>query len=130
MVPKGRPWGLPLEVRALLVAAYWRTNLTMRQLAPLFGVSKSAADRINDHLEPKLALQPRQRFAKDTDLEAVMRGTGPHDCQHDERRGVAEAGVLPVFVSAGPLPTRPSRPPALLLTWPGRWRVRDRHHQA
>jgi hypothetical protein len=30
----------------LLVAAYWRTNLTMRQLAPLFGVSKSAADRI------------------------------------------------------------------------------------
>ncbi len=42
-VRKGRPWNLPLENRALLVAAYWRTNLTMRQLAPLFGVSKSAA---------------------------------------------------------------------------------------
>lgn len=55
-----------MEDRVLLVAAYWRTNLTPRQLAPLFGVSKSAADRIIDHLGPKLALQPRQRFAKGT----------------------------------------------------------------
>ncbi|MFD9259794.1 transposase [Streptomyces sp. NPDC059538] len=63
-VRRGRPWGLPLEDRALLVAVYWRTNLTMRQIAPLFGVSKSAADRIIDHLGPMLALQPRKRFAK------------------------------------------------------------------
>jgi Transposase DDE domain/Helix-turn-helix of DDE superfamily endonuclease len=54
----GRPWGLPLEDRVLLVAAYWRTNLTMRQLAPLFGISKSAADRLIDHLAPYLALAP------------------------------------------------------------------------
>ncbi|MFH9609160.1 transposase [Streptomyces sp. NPDC017448] len=72
-VRKGRPWSLPLEDRALLVAAYWRTNLTMRQLAPLFGVSKSAADRIIDHLGPILALQPRKRFAKDTVL--IVDGT-------------------------------------------------------
>ncbi len=72
-VRKGRPWSLPLEDRALLVAAYWRTNLTMRQLAPLFGVSKSAADRIIDHLGPMLALQPRKRFAKDTVL--IVDGT-------------------------------------------------------
>lgn len=26
----GRPWDLSLEDRILLVAAYWRTNLTMR----------------------------------------------------------------------------------------------------
>ncbi|GAA3251816.1 hypothetical protein GCM10010493_27030 [Streptomyces lavendulae subsp. grasserius] len=65
-VRKGRPWSLRLEDRALLVVAYWRTNLTMRQLAPLFGVSKSAADRIIDHLAPMLVLQPRKRFAKDT----------------------------------------------------------------
>ena len=32
---KGRPWSLPLQDRVLLVAAYWRTNLTLRQLAPL-----------------------------------------------------------------------------------------------
>ena len=44
-VKRGRPWGLPLEDRVLPVAAYWRTNLTMRQLAPLFGVSKSVVDR-------------------------------------------------------------------------------------
>ncbi|MEU0131192.1 transposase family protein [Streptomyces sp. NPDC006289] len=45
-VRKGRSWSLPLEDRALLVAAYWRTSLTTSRLAPLFGVSKSAADRI------------------------------------------------------------------------------------
>ncbi|MET9465943.1 transposase [Streptomyces sp. NPDC006544] len=72
-VRKGRPWSLPSEDRALLVAAYWRTNLTMRQLAPLFGVSKSAAARIIDHLGPMLALQPRKRFAKDTIL--IVDGT-------------------------------------------------------
>ncbi|MFC7968295.1 transposase [Streptomyces cinereoruber] len=71
-VRRGRPWSLPLEDRALLVAAYWRTNLTVRQLAPLFGVSKSA-DRIIDHLGPMLALQPRKRFAKGTVL--IVDGT-------------------------------------------------------
>ncbi|SEC11421.1 Helix-turn-helix of DDE superfamily endonuclease [Streptomyces sp. 2314.4] len=38
-VRKGRPWSLPLEDRVLLVVAYWRTNLTLRQLVLLFGVS-------------------------------------------------------------------------------------------
>ncbi|MDQ0700548.1 hypothetical protein QF048_006990 [Streptomyces sp. W4I9-2] len=37
--------GLPLEDRGLLVMAYWRTDLTLRQLAPPFGVSKSAANQ-------------------------------------------------------------------------------------
>ncbi|GAA2147290.1 hypothetical protein J2S68_002249 [Glycomyces algeriensis] len=69
----GRPWSLPLADRILLVAAYWRTNLTLRQLAPLFGISKSAADRIIDHLGPKLALRPRQRFVKGTVL--IVDGT-------------------------------------------------------
>jgi hypothetical protein len=72
-VRKGRPWSLPLEDRVLLVAAYWRTNLTLRQLAPLFGVSKSAADRIVDHLGPALALEPCKRFRKDTVL--IVDGT-------------------------------------------------------
>ncbi|GAA1343957.1 hypothetical protein GCM10009647_088240 [Streptomyces sanglieri] len=49
-VCKGRSWGLPLEDRALLVTAYWRTNVTMRQIAPLSGISKSAAHRIIAHL--------------------------------------------------------------------------------
>lgn len=57
----------------LLVAAYWRTNLTLRQLAPLFGVSKSAADRIINHLGPLLALRPRRRFRKNNVL--IVDGT-------------------------------------------------------
>jgi len=69
----GRPWSLPLEDRVLLVTAYWRTNLTMRQLAPLLGMSKSAADRIIDHLGPMLALQQRKRFRKDAVL--IVDGT-------------------------------------------------------
>jgi hypothetical protein len=72
-VRKGRPWSLPLEDRVLLVAAYWRTNLTLRQLAPLFGISKSAADRIIDRLGPSLAFQPRRRFRRDTVL--IVDGT-------------------------------------------------------
>ncbi|MFI1523705.1 transposase family protein [Kitasatospora cineracea] len=72
-VRPGRPWSLPLEDRVLLVAAYWRTDLTLRQLAPLFGVSKPAADRIIDHVGPLLALKPRHRFRKDTAL--IVDGT-------------------------------------------------------
>lgn len=69
----GRPWKLPLEDRVLLVTTYWRTNLTLRQLAPLFGISRSATDRVIDHLGPMLALQPRKRFRKDTVL--IVDGT-------------------------------------------------------
>ncbi|MFD7409940.1 transposase [Streptomyces sp. NPDC059866] len=73
VVPRGRPWSLSLEDRVLLVTAYWRTNLTLRQLAPLFGVSKSTAGRVINHLGPLLALRPRKRFAKDTVL--IVDGT-------------------------------------------------------
>jgi hypothetical protein len=45
----------------------------MRQLSPLFGVSKSAADRVLDHLGPLPGLQPRCRFRKDTVL--IVDGT-------------------------------------------------------
>jgi hypothetical protein len=65
-IQRGRPWLLPLEDRVLLVATYWRTNLTLRQVAPLFGISKSAADRILDHLAPLLAISPARRKREDT----------------------------------------------------------------
>lgn len=55
---------------ALLVTADWRINLTLRQIAPLLGVSKSAADRIISHLGPLLALEPRRWFRKNTVLIA------------------------------------------------------------
>jgi hypothetical protein len=72
-VRPGRPWGLSLEDRVLLIAAYWRTNLTLRQLAPLFGISKSAADRVIDDLAPRLALKQRRRYRRDTVL--IVDGT-------------------------------------------------------
>jgi hypothetical protein len=70
---KGRPWRLAFEDRVLLVAIYWRTNLTMRQLAALFGTSKSTADRVIDDLAPKLALRHRKRYAPETVL--IVDGT-------------------------------------------------------
>ncbi|MET9301288.1 transposase family protein [Micromonospora aurantiaca] len=51
----GRQWALDLPDRVLLVAAYWRTNVTMRQIGSLFGVSHSAAHRVIDTLGPLLA---------------------------------------------------------------------------
>ncbi|MFJ5974833.1 transposase [Streptomyces sp. NPDC093060] len=64
---------ITLEDRVLLVAAHWRTNLTLRQLAPLFGVSKSAADRAIGHLGPSLTFQPCKRYRKDAVL--IVGGT-------------------------------------------------------
>ncbi|MEU7318705.1 transposase [Streptomyces sp. NPDC007083] len=69
----GRPWSLSLEDRVLLVVAYWRTDLTLRQLAPLLGVSKSAAARIVRCTGPLLALKQRQRFRRGTVL--IVDGT-------------------------------------------------------
>ena len=69
----GRQWSLELADRVLLVAAYWRTNLTMRQIGPLFGVSHSAAHRVIDSLGPLLALAPVRR--RRTDQIAIVDGT-------------------------------------------------------
>lgn len=70
----GRRWGLALEDRVLLIAVYYRTNLTLRQVAPLFGISKSAAGRVVDHLAPQLTLAPvRRKHSPDTVL--IVDGT-------------------------------------------------------
>ncbi|MBB1253475.1 transposase [Streptomyces sp. OF3] len=70
----GRPWSLPLVDRVLLVAVYYRTNLTMRQLAPLFGISVAAVGRIIDRHAPWLALQPLRRRPK-RDEVLIVDGT-------------------------------------------------------
>ena len=113
-VRRGRPWNLPLEDRALLMAAYWRTNLTMRQLAPLFGVSKSAADRIIDRLGPMLALQGRKQFTKDTVLivDGTLVPTRDHtvseqskNCRYSTNHQVViDADTRLVVVVGRPLP--------------------------
>jgi hypothetical protein len=69
----GRQWSLELADRVLLVAAYWRTNLTMRQIGPLFGVSHSAAHRVIDSLGRLLALAPVRR--RRTNQIAIVDGT-------------------------------------------------------
>jgi hypothetical protein len=69
----GRQWALCLDDRVLLVATYWRTNLTMRQVGPLFGVSHAAAHRVIDTLGPLLALAPLRR--RRTDDVAIVDGT-------------------------------------------------------
>jgi hypothetical protein len=69
----GRQWALDLADRVLLVAAYWRTNLTMRQIGPLFGVSHSAAHRVIDTVGPLLALAPVRR--RPVDQIAIVDGT-------------------------------------------------------
>ena len=70
----GRQWCLPLADRVLLVATYYRTNLTMRQLAPLFGIKTAAVHRIIDRLGPHLAVAPApRRHAPETVL--IVDGT-------------------------------------------------------
>jgi hypothetical protein len=64
---------LPLVNRVLLVATYWRTNLTMRQIGPLFGVSHSAAHRVIDSIGPLLALAPVRK--RRVDAVAIVDGT-------------------------------------------------------
>ncbi|GHE57211.1 transposase family protein [Streptomyces capitiformicae] len=72
---RGRPWSLPLTERVLVVAVYYRTNLTMRQLGPLFGVSSSAVCRIIQRLGPLLALEPVDRPDDDPDRLWIVDGT-------------------------------------------------------
>lgn len=64
---------MDLSDRVLLVAAYWWTNLTMRQIGPLFGVSHSAAHRVIDTLGPLLALAPARR--RPVDQVTIVDGT-------------------------------------------------------
>ncbi|GAA4572722.1 hypothetical protein GCM10023176_36240 [Micromonospora coerulea] len=69
----GRQWALALADRVLLVATYCRTNLTLRQIGPLFGVSHSAAHRVIDALGPLLALAPVRK--RPVEQIAIVDGT-------------------------------------------------------
>ncbi|MDX2939889.1 transposase family protein, partial [Streptomyces ipomoeae] len=71
----GRPWCLPLADRVLLVAVYYRTNLTMRQLAPLFGISPATVCRVIQRLRPLLALEPAPRPVAEADRLWIVDGT-------------------------------------------------------
>ena len=71
----GRPWRLPLAERVLLVAVYHRTNFTMRQLAPLFGISPATVCRVTQRLGPLLALEPTPGPQEATERLWIVDGT-------------------------------------------------------
>ncbi|WTO87405.1 transposase family protein [Streptomyces nigra] len=71
----GRPWCLPLAERVLVVAVYHSTNLTMRQLGPLFGISSSTVFRVIQRLGPLLALEPVSRPGDAADRLWIVEGT-------------------------------------------------------
>lgn len=73
----GRQWALSLADPVLLVAVYWRTNLTMCQIGPLFGVSHAAAHRVIDQVGHLLAPAPvRERRV---DAVAIVNGNSGAD---------------------------------------------------
>lgn len=70
----GRRWRLPLADRVLLTVVYYRTNLTFRQIALLFGISKSAANRVVEQVAPLLVL-PDETVPPDPDTVVIVDGT-------------------------------------------------------
>ncbi|GHI02726.1 hypothetical protein Scel_10470 [Streptomyces cellostaticus] len=54
---------------------YYRTNLTMRQLAPLFGCSPATVRRVIQRLRPLLALEPAPSPVPGADRLRIVDGT-------------------------------------------------------
>jgi hypothetical protein len=52
---RGRPWARPLRLRVVIACVGLRTNLTVRELAGVFALSKSQVHRILADLTPRLA---------------------------------------------------------------------------
>ncbi len=72
---RGRPWCLSLAERVSVVAVYYRTNLSKRQLRPLFGISSSTVCRVIQRLAPLLALEPVSRPGDAVDRLWIVDGT-------------------------------------------------------
>jgi hypothetical protein len=91
----------------LLVAVYYRTNLTMRQLAPLFGISPATVCRVIQRLRPLLALETAPRPA--VNLQARYAGeptspprpTAPTPSPPPWRAGPARRELRDVFGAMG-----------------------------
>jgi hypothetical protein len=70
----GRRWRLSLADRVLLTVVYYRTDLTFRQIALLFGMSKSGVHRVVDRTAPLLVL-PAVTTPHDPDTVLIVDGT-------------------------------------------------------
>jgi DDE superfamily endonuclease/Helix-turn-helix of DDE superfamily endonuclease len=71
----GRPWGLPLPVRVLLVLIHLRTDLTTRALAALFDTSQSGIDQTIHHLVPLIAQTLKPDPAEHAETTWIIDGT-------------------------------------------------------
>ncbi|EST36756.1 hypothetical protein M878_00505 [Streptomyces roseochromogenus subsp. oscitans DS 12.976] len=72
---RGQPWSLPLAKRVLMVALYYRTNLTMRQPGPLFSFSSSTVCRVIQRLGQLPAREPVSRPADTPERVWTVDGT-------------------------------------------------------
>lgn len=72
---RGRPWSCSLTRRILIVCAALRTNLTIRELAASFAISKSAVHRILSTMTPRLAALGAQNRPNDRRESWVVDGT-------------------------------------------------------
>ena len=73
--PRGRPWRLPLRRRILLTCVALRTNLTVRELGAICGISKSQVHRIVADITPRLAGQLAHTVDPDRRWSWVVDGT-------------------------------------------------------
>lgn len=73
--PRGRPWSSSLRRRTIIACAHLRTNLTMRELAVVFGVSKSHVHRIIANLTPRLASLLSTATSRDRRRRWIVDGT-------------------------------------------------------
>jgi hypothetical protein len=72
---RGRPWSRSLGHRVLIACAALRTNLTIRELAASFDLSKSAAHRIISTMIPRLAALVGGGHISDRRASWVVDGT-------------------------------------------------------
>jgi hypothetical protein len=72
---RGRPWCIPLRRRVLVACASLRTNLTLRELAAVFVISKSSVHRILHDLLPRFAALLAQTVEPDRRWTWIVDGT-------------------------------------------------------
>ncbi|HEU0034522.1 MAG TPA: transposase family protein [Kofleriaceae bacterium] len=72
---RGRPWSRSLGQRVLIACTALRTNLTMRELAAVFGISKSSTHRIVAAMIPRLAALAASPARHDRRWSWIVDGT-------------------------------------------------------
>jgi Transposase DDE domain/Helix-turn-helix of DDE superfamily endonuclease len=81
---RGRPWAIALASRVRVACAHLRTNLTLRELATVFSISKSQVHRILVDLVPRIAalLDTSARCTKRTTwiVDGTLVPTRDHRC--------------------------------------------------